>query len=365
MPNYFNPASMLIQGGIDPKSPFAGALAGIQGAYAMKAGDQAQRDSEMEFMANLEKYQQALLDRDALASNREASIAKNKYEAEDYSSGRKLEREAANTDFIRSQTRSQKTSADSKEMENQGNFLVELAQEIQTNDFQPMKDEARWNDYRERGKKLGLTLPAWLEDRDKMFIISKAQSFVKNAAQQRSMLELEGRGKIESQVKKDQFLFEQPYKEKEKQLDRENAERIAGMRTDATTEAAKIRAGAGNQRMENLVTEVVSNPEKYANQPAVIEAVVDYQWQKALSSDDSMILKSMRDPSFETKYKEALRQRLLSRAKAPTSQQAPNKPTQYSAQDEQGIQNVMKTNPGATREQVIEALKKAGKLRGN
>jgi hypothetical protein len=364
MPNYFNPASMLTQGGIDPKSPFAGALAGIQGAYAMKAGDQAQRANEMEFMANLEKYQQALLDRDALASNREASIAKNKYEAEDYSSGRKLERESVNTDYIRSQRDLNKTSINSKERENQGNFLVELAQEIQTNDFQPMKDEERWNQYRERGKKLGLNLPTWLEDRDKMFIVNKANAFVNDAATQRHAITNEGDAQRKLQYDTLPQLAGQ-FAGREHLLDKEISanKEIAAMKTSSAEDIAKTRAGAGNQRLENLVTEVMNNPQKYVNNPAVIDAVVEYQWQKKLASDDFLPLKVRRDPTIEQTYKEGLKKVIFEAAAGKgTSTSAPSpKPTSqsgnsYDAKTRAAIAAQAKAW-GKTEEETITLLK--------
>lgn len=279
MPNYFNPASMLVHGGIDPKSPFAGALAGIQGAYSMRAGDDAQTMNSLSIMEQLEKLNQEIAKREMYDTERTKKITTNKYDTEDITSGRRLDRDIVKADTEKENLKGKKQDNEIKQREEQEKFIVQLAEEIKTNDFSPYDD--RWNERRDEGGKLGLKLPPFLQDKDKMFIINKAKGIVNNAGQQRRMAEITHTGEENlrtnvlptiagnASIQESMAAIQHNYRMKEKAADNESKEKIAASRSSIyrTFESLAADAIAKNDvsKLEVILTQWLQ--EEIKNQP--------------------------------------------------------------------------------------------------
>lgn len=354
MPNYFNPASMLIQGGIDPKSPFAGALAGIQGAYAMRAGDDAQTMNQLSIMENLEKLNQEIADREMYDTERTKKITTNKYDTEDITSGRRLDRDIVKVDTEKENLKGKKQDNEIKQRQEQENFMVQLAEEIKTNDFNPY--DGRWNERRDEGKKLGLNLPPFLENKDKMFIINKAKSIVNNAGQQRRMAEITHTGEenlrtnvlptIAGRASTEESMagINHGYRMKEIQEQNKGKSEVAEIRTQVP------------KNLEALAVEALRKGDmKYVD--LIVQQLINLETK----SDPLLVVDAERRKQRENE----IRANIISQAGTTQPPQTkPTTPTQtkFTQAQEAAIAQAMKDNEGATREQIIEAARAAGKL---
>lgn len=186
---YVNPATMM-GGNIDPKSPFAGALAGVQGGYATHMADQGIRDDDLAFMANLHKYEQD-------KANDPLAEAKRQFELEQYTSGNKATEVKQGLDKGSLINEGLRQSNLSEEARQKGEWLAEFAQHAdQYLGLDPMKesDHALWQEQVADAGKRGIKLPSWPDASSMDKVKATAAAFVNSAQVQRKAIEADNQG---------------------------------------------------------------------------------------------------------------------------------------------------------------------------
>jgi hypothetical protein len=373
MPSYVNPATMM-GGNIDPKSPFAGALAGIQGAYATKMGDQQIRDTDQGFLANLHKYEQDLKD-DPL------NDAKRAFELEQLTSGKAQQAIDQKLENTATDIAGKKQQQLSTETEEKGKWLVNFAQYAdQYLGLDPMKgtDHQLWQEQVQEASKQGIKLPSWPTPQAMDKVKSTAAAYVNSAKQQNKIAEI----KTTAQATADQHArpdVTTSVAGQQKLIQDRGAiqTEIAEIRATADKEKEEIKAAArGSQK--TVIASMIDNVKVAINQdlqrdgklsPATERAAVSAATIMAddLLKDDNIYQLMALQPSKaeETKsYRNRKIDEVLSNmpGMAASSGKIVSTPAKPGTTDdfEARMQAALKKNPGATREQIMEALKKKG-----
>lgn len=373
MPSYINPSKML-GGNIDPKSPFAGALAGVEGAYATKMADQGIRDTDQSFLANLHKYEQELKD-DPL------NDAKRAFELEQLTSGKAQQAIDQKLEGGAEDILGKKQKRLSEETEEKGKWLVNFTQFAdQFLGLDPMKesDHGIWKEQVDEASKYGIKLPSWPSAPafDKMK--STAAAFVNSAKQQNKMQEIKVTQQAQTEGHADPRLTTSVAGQQKLIADRGAIqEEIARIRAASDKEKEEIKLAARGSA-KTVIASMIENVKVSINQdlqrdgklsPATEKAAVSAATIMAddLLKDDNIYQLMALQPSKaeETKsYRNRKIDEVLSNmpgmvassGKVVSTPAAPGTPDDF----EKRMEAALKRNPGATREQIMEALKKKG-----
>jgi len=185
MPSYINPSTMM-GAQLNPRSALNGALAGVQGAYATKMGDQQIRDTDLGFMENMHKYEQSLLDDPLNEAKRGAGIAESDYLKDFILSGKKGQNDDAILQGKLLGNESTGLKNENDRTTQRGDFLVQLAGVV--DNFNPMEKDpatvAMWNQLVQEGAKKGVNLPSWPSEQTKAQIKQRAAVWVNDKAHQ-------------------------------------------------------------------------------------------------------------------------------------------------------------------------------------
>jgi hypothetical protein len=373
MPAYINPSKML-GGNIDSKSPLAGYLAGVEGAYATKMGDQQIRDTDQGFLENLHKYEQDLKDdplKDALRA----------FEMEQLSSGKKQQGIDQTLEKQGLGIQKDKQEILSEETKQKGEWLSNFAQYSDSYlGLDPMKgtDHELWKEQVADANKVGIKLPSWPTPRAMDKVKSIASAYVNSAKQQNKIAEI----KTTAQATGDQHArpdVTTSVAGQQKLIQDRGAiqTEIAEIRAKADKEKEEIKAAArGSQK--TVIASMIDNVKVAINQdlqrdgklsPATERAAVSAATIMAddLLKDDNIYQLMALQPSKaeETKsYRNRKIDEVLSNmpGMAASSGKIVSTPAKPGTTDdfEARMQAALKKNPGATREQIMEALKKKG-----
>jgi len=189
MPTYVNPSTMM-GAQLNPRSALNGALAGVQGAYATKMGDQQIRAEDLSFMENMHKFQQSVLDDPMNEAIRGEKTAAAGYNTDQITSGRAL-------DAFNTEQEGKKLGNEGKSLSNidaatqlKGEFLNRLAGELDNFNQQDPATVAAWNMKVEEGQKIGVQLPSWPSEQTKSQIKTRAATFVDTIKHQQKQSEI-------------------------------------------------------------------------------------------------------------------------------------------------------------------------------
>ncbi len=373
MPSYINPATML-GGNIDPKSPFAGALAGVQGAYATKMGDQQIRDTDQGFLENLHKYETSLKD-DPL------NDAKRAFELEQLTSGKAQQAIDQKLEGGAVDIAGKRQDQLSKETEEKGKWLVNFSQYAdQYLGLDPMKDTDHqlWKEQVDEAARQGIKLPSWPNPQSFDKIKMTAKAFVNNAQQQRKVQDIQVTEQARTEGHADPRLTTSVAGQQKLIQDRgEVAAEVARIKAEGDKEKEEIKAAArGSQK--TVIAAMIDNVKLAINEdlktlgklrPSTEQAAVSAAsiFADDLLKDDNIYQLMALQPSKKEEaasYRKRKIDEILSNmpgmaassGKVVSTPAAPGTPDDFEAR----MQAALKRNPGATREQIMEALKKKG-----
>lgn len=376
MPSYINPAKML-GGNIDPKSPFAGALAGVEGAYATKMADQQIRDTEQGFLENLHKFEESKKDDPLKDLQRQFDMDQILSGKRQLDVDQKLETQGLGIT-------EKKQGIMSEEAKQKGEWLAEFAQYADSYlGLDPMsgKDHEIWQEKVTEAEKRGIKLPSWPDSKSMAKVQQTASAYVNSVKQQQKVQEIQvtakatgdqhARPDVTSSVAGQQKLIQ----------DRGAIQtEIATIRADAEKEKEAIKAAARGSA-KTVIASMIDNVKVSINQdlqrdgklsPATERAAVSAATIMAddLLKDDNIYLLMALQPSKaeETKsYRNRKIEEVLSNmpgmnaGSAASSGKIINTPAAPGSPDdfEKRMEAALKRNPGKTREQIMKALQEA------
>jgi len=380
MPSYINPAKML-GGNIDPKSPFAGALAGVEGAYATKMADQQIRDTDQGFLENLHKYETSLKDdplKDALRA----------FEMEQLTSGKAQQAIDQKLETAGQTITKNRQDIMSEEAKQKGEWLADFAQYADSYlGLDPMsgRDHEIWQEKVTEAEKRGIKLPSWPDSKSMAKVQQTAAAYVNSVKNQNKIQEI----KVTAQAQGDQHARPDVAssvagQEKLNTGRFENAQEVARIRATSETEKAQIKADA-IQSAKTHSAQIIDNVQKALKadikdfgkprETTIMAAVSAAQigaeiLLKETEGWDMTVLRGERDPTRKKIMEDKLRDmtlKYLSTMPGMTDYAAQQggkvvstpAPSGSSDDFEKRMEAALKRNPGKTREQIMEALQAA------
>ena len=355
MPSYFNPSSMF--GGLTPNNPLQNGLAGARMAYEQKQADDDIQSRQVDLLSNLNKYYNDVADNPLKDSERATKMSQLGADKELIDSGEYARRKVADTDSVVARTKETQQDTITKENMNKGNWLVELANDLDKNPINGIDDQPRWDAYVKEGDKLGVKLPPVADQRTVQMIKAKSQAFVNSAAQQRSM-QAEGAkdaaamARVQAQNKSQEGIHEGNNRTQVKVAkiqagSRENVadtNAAAKAQTQVPRSTAQLAAQAKDKAAKG---QPVSDIEK--------QAVADVEWIEAKKGPSGALLtiEALKDPTFEDGWKTKKIQQLFGNSGSTTQTTS----SKYTPKQQADLDYFKKKNPTATEQEIIDGLK--------
>lgn len=326
---YFNPStSMGSNANMIPGNPLAGALAGIQTGLSLEAGKQDFQDSRLQFMANLNKYQQDQLDNPLKEAQREAGIADaNVKTGWDQSGGARGVLQAG-LDSTLAMTAGNQEDTKKKQNDAAGEFMNRLAQEMDAH-TNPSKNPGEttkwWEDKKKEAEQHQITWNGVVPTEEaRAQMKAKAAAFANSIATQQKMMEEKARqdaetARVTNSANSTSTLGRI---EIEKQTNADMTARQLAVGAQTTSRAVQV----ANIRNEGMNQTLVQAAEKRvaAGDLSQIDMDADSILTDRLSKDKTLAMEVFSNPGMRETMLHTIKSQIISGASA---RQRANNPT--------------------------------------
>lgn len=371
--NYFNPSSMFGPNEWKPAGALGGYLAGEQMGYSQKFADDAIRDNEQSFLANMHKYEMSKKEAPAQLAEFDEREGKSKLNSRIMKTDLPFDVAMAKGASDKSKYGLDQITDAAKAEEAKGEFVNRLHEYFTKKPYQSMDPDSvqTWEEARQTGAKIGVNLSPQPTAQTWSKLAAKAQSYQESIAQKQKMAVLEetgdqarrtDRGQLAGKIHADNYL---------EKLRHANRMEELGLKGENAVAVAEVRAEALRpNKMEALLAQAIAKGENVP--PAMINAAAEEAFQRQVAALPNVKIELMKmKPEEQANYKaNAIRQIKDSffpgwdriPGASPGKDAVKNATaTKYAPAQEDAIAAAMKKN-NATREQVIAAAKAAGKL---